>query len=162
MTTTTTSKRTIRLRASRHIGRPASDVWDVIADYGRDPEWRQGVATMAPSAPGLVQVGMTTKEDLTVGGKRYDNEGRVLTVEEGHAFTWETTSGTEARGSRTVEPVSGSNSRVVLTLEVEPSGPERLLVPVLRRMIAGHLRGDLDRLVALLTTCPGDRTAAGR
>jgi uncharacterized protein YndB with AHSA1/START domain len=152
MTTNTTSNRTtIRLSESRHLDRPAADVWAVIADYGRDPEWRHAVTTMAPSAPGLVEVGMTTNEDISFGGRRYHNEGRVVSVEDGLAFSWETTSGTDARGSRSVEPLTATSSRVVLTLEVEPTGAERLLALVVRRMLAAQLRGDADRLVGLLT-----------
>jgi uncharacterized protein YndB with AHSA1/START domain len=133
----------------RRIEAPATDVWALVADYGHDPSWRAGVATMAPSPPGLARVGTTTCEDLRFAGRRYRNEGRVLEVDAGRAFRWETTSGARADGARRVTPLDHGSCEVVLELHVQPTGVERLFAPALRRLLARALSQDADRLVAL-------------
>ena len=56
----------VRSRLSEHIeiDRAAAEVWAVVADYRRDPEWRTDVVTMAPEPADLVAVGTTTAEEL--------------------------------------------------------------------------------------------------
>jgi uncharacterized membrane protein len=141
---------TIDLQRSAEIRRSAAEVWHIVADYERDPEWRRGVVAMAPTPPGPVEVGTTTCEDIRFGGRRYRNGGRVLSLEPERSFAWETTSGIQAEGGRTVVPIADDRCVVELTLRVTPTGVERLLAPVLRRMLDRQLEGDLARLVALV------------
>jgi uncharacterized protein YndB with AHSA1/START domain len=138
------------LTASTTISRPAPDVWAIVADYERDPEWRQGVETMAPSPSGLVIVGTTTAEVLHFGGRTYRNAGEVTEVDPGTAFRWRTTSGTDAEGRRRVQPSSDGSASVTLELTVRPHGIERVLQPLLVRMLRRHLVQDLQRLAALV------------
>jgi uncharacterized membrane protein len=42
----------MRVGGSVAIGRPASQVWAYVADYGNDPSWRAAVTQMRPSVPG--------------------------------------------------------------------------------------------------------------
>jgi Polyketide cyclase / dehydrase and lipid transport len=42
----------IRIEESVKIARPADEVWQAIADYGFDLEWRKGLREMAPDPPG--------------------------------------------------------------------------------------------------------------
>lgn len=125
-------------------------IWDVIADYRRDPEWRTGVISMVPTPAGCVQVGTTTVEDLRLAGKTWRNVGRVTAVTSGQHFSWQTTDGADAHGSRTVESLGPDRSRARLELTVTPHGVERLMAPLLARMLRRNLRRDLARLGALL------------
>jgi uncharacterized protein YndB with AHSA1/START domain len=134
------------LTASTTIDAPASAAWAVVADYGRDPEWRAGVETMAPSPSGPVAVGTTTAEVLHLGGRTYRNGGEVTAVEPGRRFTWRTTSGADADGSRTVRALAEGTCEVTLVLDVRPHGLERLLQPVLIPMLRKGLAADLTRL----------------
>ena len=43
---------TVRVEESVAIARPPAEVWDAIADYGRDREWRGGLRQMTPDPPG--------------------------------------------------------------------------------------------------------------
>jgi uncharacterized membrane protein len=146
---------TFHLTATIAVDRPAAHAWSLLADYERDPAWRAGVATMRPSTTGTVTTDTTTDEDLRFAGRTWRNVGRVTSVEEGRAFTWETTRGADARGARRVDPVDAGTSRVTLDLWVTPHGIERLTAPLLRRMLRSSLRADLDRFKALVEQ--GDR-----
>ncbi|RBY83314.1 SRPBCC family protein [Blastococcus sp. TF02A-26] len=136
----------IELTAAVEVDRPADEVWRLVADYARDPEWRTGVVTMAPSTAGPVVEGTTTAEELHMAGRTWRNTGVVTSVEPGRRFSWRTTSGVEASGSRDVVPLSGGRSRLELRLRVSPTGAQRLLRPLLTRMLRRGLAADADRL----------------
>ena len=128
------------------IDRSAHDVWAVVADYDRDPDWRAGVETMAPSTTGVVMPGTTTDEVLHFGGRTYRNGGIVDTVEEGRRFTWRTTSGVQARGGR--EVIAVDEGTTIVRLELDPTLPG--IKRVLRPMLGRQLAADGARLKALL------------
>jgi Polyketide cyclase / dehydrase and lipid transport len=44
--------RTIHVEESVEIGRTPAVVWERIADYGSDSEWRKGLVEMTPDPPG--------------------------------------------------------------------------------------------------------------
>ena len=136
----------IELTAAVEADRPADEVWRLVADYARDPEWRAGVATMAPSTAGPVVEGTTTAEELRMAGRTWRNTGVVTSVEPGRRFSWRTTSGVPASGSRSVVPRSGGGCRVELALSVTPTGIHRLLRPLLVPMLRRGLAADAERL----------------
>jgi uncharacterized membrane protein len=143
---------TIAITHEIDIDRPAAEVWDVLADYGNDPAWRRGVATMAPEPPGPVRVGTTTAEEMRFGGQTRHNPGEVLAVDPGRSFRWRTLDGgAHAEGSRSVVPLDDGRCRVRLELTVRPHGFDALLAPLLGPMLRRTVRGDLARLQALVT-----------
>ena len=142
------------ITARTTIPRPAESVWAVVADYGRDPEWRAGVETMDPDPTGEVRVGTTTAEILHLAGRTYHNDGVVTEVEPGVRFAWQTLAGADADGSRTVRPLGKGRCEVTLVLTVRPRGLERLLQPVLVPMLRRGQRADLARLARLLAEHP--------
>ena len=144
----------IELTAAVEVDRPADEVWRLVADYARDPEWRAGVATMAPSTSGPVVEGTTTAEELRMAGRTWDNTGVVTAVEPGRRFTWRTTSGVPASGSRTVVPLPGGRCRVELTVSVTAGGALRLLRPLLAPMMRRGLAADAERLRQLAEQRP--------
>lgn len=152
--------REIQLSEHIEIDRPAAEAWAVVADYRRDPEWRTGVVTMAPEPVDLVAVGTTTAEELRMARRTWHNDGVVTAVEPGVRFAWRTTEGADASGSREVEGLGRDRCRVRLTMVVRPHGPERLLRPVLARMLRTNLRGDLERLRTLVRTAAASPAAA--
>ena len=42
---------TITVEESVGIARPPADVWNAIADYGFDAQWRAGLREMSPTRP---------------------------------------------------------------------------------------------------------------
>ena len=134
------------LTASTIIEAPAPAAWAVVADYGRDPEWRDGVETMAPSPSGPVRVGTTTAEVMHLAGRTYRNGGEVTDVHPGQRFAWRTTSGADADGSRSVRALADGSCEVTLVLTVRAHGFQRLLQPVLVPVLRKGLAADLTRL----------------
>ena len=145
----TQTMRQISLRLSREVGRPASEVWAVVADYDNDPLWRAGVATMAPDPSGVVGVGTTTREVMRFAGQTYRNGGVVTSVDLGRAFTWRTTSGIDAEGGRSVEPVDARSCVFTFHVRIRPRGAERWFAPLLRWMLVRAIRADIRRLERL-------------
>lgn len=128
------------------IDAPAALAWSVVADYARDVEWRSGVTRMEPTPTGLVQVGTTTSEEMKVAGKVYRNDGEVVSVDPGARFDWRTTAGASASGHRQVTPIGEGRCQVQLGLNVTPTGVNRLLAPVLGKVLDKGLAGDLRQL----------------
>ena len=142
---------TIEMQAMIEIERPAADVWQVLADYGRDPEWRTGVQAMVPTPAGEAQQGTTTSETLRLAGRTWHNDGEVTSVDPGRRFTWRTVTGADAEGARSVVTTGDGSCLVELELRVRPHGFEKAMAPLLRRMLQKNLRADLARLQALVT-----------
>ena len=142
---------TFHLTASRDVDADAADVWAVLADYHQDPRWRTGVVAMTASTDGTAVAGTTTREELRLAGQTWINDGVIDDVEPGRRLRWHTRQGADANGARSVDPLAPGRCRVTLELEVRPHGAERLLAPVLRRILARNLRRDLDRLATLVT-----------
>jgi uncharacterized protein YndB with AHSA1/START domain len=132
------------------IDRRAQEVWDVLADYRNDHLWRHGVTSMVPTPAGPVRVGTTTDEHMRVAGGRYHNLGLVTAVGPGLRFTWRTTSGADADGSRTVTPTAAHACLVRLELNVRLHGAQRLAAPLFRATLRRNLTGDAGRLRTLV------------
>ncbi|TYB64734.1 hypothetical protein FXF51_19940 [Nonomuraea sp. PA05] len=140
----------IELQEAGEIACPAGRVWAIVADYGRDPHWRNGVETMAPRPEGVVRVGTTTAEVMRFAGRTYRNGGEVVQVEPGRSFAWRTTSGIDAEGGRLVEPLGADRCRFTFHVRVTPRATsEKLLEPVLRWLLRRSVRADIRRLAAL-------------
>jgi uncharacterized membrane protein len=136
------------------VDRPIADVWAVVADYERDPEWRDGVVGMSPSAPGPVRPGTTTAEELHMGGDVWRNRGVVDAVEPGRFFVWHTTEGAQAHGDRRLTPLADGRTRVFMSITVTEPALETLgdeVVDGLRDALQQAVTGDGARLHALLT-----------
>lgn len=67
----------MRIVGSVDIGRPASQVWAYVADYGNDTSWRGGVTQMRQSQPGPAQEGVTTHESLRLLGMTFRTDATI-------------------------------------------------------------------------------------
>ena len=139
----------IELSAQVPVEATPAQVWSILADYARDTEWRAGVGQMTSSPPGPVGAGTLTHERIRVAGRTYRNDGEVVRVAACRRFEWRTTSGAPAWGAREVR-AQGAGSVARLELNVRPRGPERAFAPLLRILLARTLRGDAQRLRALI------------
>lgn len=140
--------KTITITEELTIDRPAEQVWAVLGDYRRDPDWRTGVITMTIDVD-PPRVGAHTVEQLEFGGRTYRNVGELTEVES-LAIRWRTVEGARAHGSRSVRPLQNGRCVARLELVVAPAGAQRLLAPVLSRMLRRNTRADLHRLAALV------------
>ena len=126
-------------------------VWSVVADYERDMEWRKGLTDMTPDPPGPPAVGTKVHEVLKTGGRSYVADSTVTRVGAmTYRFEGSGTLGQLAGGRTVVAGESPSQGVFTYTIEITPSGLNRLLRPIIARTARSGLRGDLDRLRELL------------
>ena len=128
----------------------ATTAWCVVADYSNDPKWRTGVRSMTPEPSGLVWIGTTTTEVMSLAGRTWHINGVVTTVTPSTRFEWRTIDGARASGSRSVTRTNDAQCRIRVETTVVPTGWTRLLTPYLRRLLDQNLRNDLCRLKALI------------
>jgi hypothetical protein len=124
---------------------PADVVWNVVADYARDPDWRRGVR-MRHEPVGLVRDGTRTFEDLKFLGSTHRTLARIDQVIPGHAFRFRSEDGT-VQGYRRVE-TTAAGCRIVLGISVTvPVGP---MAPIVGWLYRREVRGNLRRLAGLV------------
>jgi uncharacterized membrane protein len=150
----------IVMEATVEVDAPAAEAWAVVADYARDAEWRKGVRSMVPTPAGPVRRGTTTVEWLRAAGRTMRNDGEVTAVEDGRRFSWRTTSGVDAEGSREVVPIGDDECRVRLETRVRPPGLLRFL-PGLGRSLRRTLTADAARLRTLIELGGSDEDRTG-
>jgi hypothetical protein len=141
------------------IDRPAGEVWAVLADYTRDPEWRAEVRTMVPTPAGPATAGTRTHETGRLLGSPFETHG--LVVEAGdHWFRWTASGeGSRAAGTRAVEALGPDRCRVVLGYDIGLTGPKRLLNPL---FVAAFRRCARRNLLALRALVEATGPAQGR
>jgi uncharacterized protein YndB with AHSA1/START domain len=143
--------RSLHIEASVRIDRPPADVWDAIADYSFDREWRKGLSEMTPDPPGGPEVGTRVHEVVRNSGRDYVADTVVTEAAPGTSYRFEG-HGTIGRlaGARRVEPSRDGRSVFTYEIELEPQGAMRLLRPVLGSVVRSNLEKDLERLKSLL------------
>jgi hypothetical protein len=142
----------VHVQESVEIGRPANEVWEAIADYGFDREWRKGLLDMTPDPPGGPAVGTKVHEVVRNSGRDYVADTVVTELDPGVSYEF-SGSGTIGglQGGRSVR-TNGDGTGSVFTYDIrlQPQGAMRLLRPVLGPMVRSGLRKDLESLRRLL------------
>jgi carbon monoxide dehydrogenase subunit G len=143
---------TIHVEESVSISRPPAAVWEAIADYGFDREWRKGLREMSPDPPGPPAPGTRVHEVLRSSGRDYVADTVVTEIEPGVSYRFEGsgTMGGLAGGRAVRAAETGTGAVFTYLIELRPEGAMRLLSPVLGPMVRSNLRKDLRRLKALL------------
>jgi uncharacterized protein YndB with AHSA1/START domain len=142
----------VHVEESVQIDRPRPEVWDAIADYAFDLEWRNGLKEMTPDPEGPPAPGTKVHEVVRNSGRDYVADTVVTDLDPGvsYRFAGEGTIGGLA-GGRSVRPAGGGPGAVfTYTIDLQPKGGMRLLGPFLRPMVRSGLRKDLARLKGLL------------
>jgi len=142
----------VRVEESVRIDRSPAEVWEAIADYGFDREWRHGLRDMTPDPPGPPAVGTKVHEVVRTSGRDYVADTVVTELDPGASYRF-TGSGTIGglSGGRSVRPdAAGGGAVFTYTIELEPTGAMRLLAPLLRPLVRSGLTKDLARLRTIL------------
>jgi uncharacterized protein YndB with AHSA1/START domain len=129
------------------IAAPPETVWRVIADYRRDPEWREGVRMTCEPA-GEVCDGTTTCEALRMLGSWHHTVAHIREVEAHRSFRFVSDDG-RVDGTRAVEPRAGG-SRLTVSLRVGVPAPLAPLAPLLGWLFRRRVGRDLARLRRLV------------
>jgi hypothetical protein len=141
----------VQVEESVRINRSPSEVWDAIADYSFDREWRNGLSDMTPDPDGGPEVGTRVHEVVRNSGRDYVADSVVTVVDPGTSYRFEG-SGTIGglKGGRRVDPDGDAAAIFTYTIELEPQGWMRLLRPVLGSLVRAGLKKDLQALKGLL------------
>jgi uncharacterized protein YndB with AHSA1/START domain len=142
----------VHVEESVQIDRPPPEVWDAIANYAFDLEWRNGLKEMTPDPEGPPATGTKVHEVVHNSGRDYVADTVVTELDPGvsYRFAGKGTIGGLA-GGRAVRPdAAGNGSVFTYTIDLEPKGGMRLLRPFLGPMVRSGLKKDLGKLKALL------------
>ena len=142
---------TVRVEESVQIDKSPAEVWEAIANYSLDRQWRNGLLEMAPDPPGGPAVGTKVHEVVRTSGRNYVADTAVTDLDPGvsYRFAGRGTIG-GVGGGRSVRPDDGTGAVFTYTIELEPKGGMRLLRPLLGPMVRSGLRKDLQKLKGLL------------
>ena len=134
------------------ISRPIDEVFAFIADARNRPRWDDSVDTEELTSPEPIGVGSTVRTTLRSMGREY-------------VYTWEIVEH-QAPSRQTIESTSGpfpttleyrltdrdSGTEVEFSLTGRPTGPLRLLQPLIARNTRNNLDRGFARLKEMLET----------
>ena len=135
---------------SRHIDAPAQQVWDVLYDVARWPEWTPTVDSVERLDDGPFGVGSRARLHQP---KLPRAEWEVTEVVDGRSFTWEARGpGMKTIASHEVVPdASGST----VTLSIEQTGPMGAVAALVwRRLTQRYIELEAKSLDARVTRTP--------
>jgi carbon monoxide dehydrogenase subunit G len=142
----------VHVEESVQIDRPPDEVWDAIANYAFDLEWRKGLREMRPDPDGPPAPGTKVHEVVHNSGRDYVADTVVTDLDPRASYRFEG-SGTIGRlaGGRAVRAANGGAGSVfTYTIDLQPKGAMRLLAPFLGSIVRSGLKKDLVRLKSLL------------
>jgi hypothetical protein len=146
----------VRVEESVEITRSPVEVWDAIADYALDLQWRKGLREMSPDPPGGPSPGTRVHEVVNSSGRDYVADTVVTDLDPGvsYRFTGSGTIGGLSGGRAVRADGSGNGAVFTYTIELEPKGGMRLLRPILGRIVRSGLKKDLLKLKTILEARP--------
>src|SRR6516165_6785283 len=142
-------ERLIKMPHAEHvvtIDRPASEVFDYLADGMHNREWRNGVLEIDRTSAAAGE-GATYRQVLAgPGGRRIDGDYRVTVFSPPQRLEFLVTAG-PARPVGVFELADGAGRGTVVrfTLDLRPSGLMKLMTP----MIARQMRREVAQLETL-------------
>lgn len=141
----------MRMSSVVEIERPTDEVFAVISDFSRNPEWQRGMKSAHWTTEPPLRVGSKYDQVASFLGREVITSFEVTAHETGRSVTIESReSSFPIIVTRTVVPVDSNRSRVTADISGEPGRFFRLLGPVLRMMAERSIRGDYQRLRRLL------------
>ena len=143
---------TIRVEESVQIAKPPAEVWEAIADYAFDLEWRKGLREMTPDPPGPPTSGTRVHEVVRTSGRDYVADTEVTALDPGvsYRFAGTGTIGGLSGGRAVRADAPGTGAVFTYTIELQPKGSMRLLGPLLGALVRSGLKKDLQKLKTLL------------
>jgi uncharacterized protein YndB with AHSA1/START domain len=136
------------------INRPASEVFDYLADGTHNRDWRNGVLEIERTSAADGE-GATYRQVLAgPGGRRIDGDYRVTTFDPPHRLEFQVTAG-PARpvGIFELTEASGDSTQVRFVLDVAPTGVMKLMTPMIAKQMRSEV-AQLDTLKAILERTP--------
>jgi carbon monoxide dehydrogenase subunit G len=146
----------LHIEESVQIDRPPAEVWDAIANYAFDLEWRNGLREMTPDPEGPPASGTKVHEVVRSSGRDYVADTVVTDLDPGvsYRFAGSGTIGGLAGGRAVRADGAGTGAVFTYTIDLQPKGAVRLLGPLLGPIVRSGLKKDLGKLKALLDDGP--------
>lgn len=140
----------MEMRSDVEIDRPVDEVFALLADMSRNPEWQQGMVSCTWTSEPPIAVGSTYDQVASFMGKEILTSFAVTEYEAPHRIRIESVVSTFPLDiTRTVEP-RGDGARVQGVIRGEPGGVMKLLAPLMKLQAQRSIRADYQRLKALL------------
>lgn len=137
------------------VGRPAGDVFAVLADFEQNPRWQRGMRECRWTSAPPHGEGSTYEQRARFLGRDVRSAFRVVEHEPGRRVRITSTAGSfPITVTRTVEPLGPRRARVTAVVEGEGGRFFRFAGPLLRPLVARSVRGDYARLRRLLEEGP--------
>jgi uncharacterized protein YndB with AHSA1/START domain len=136
------------------IDRPASDVFDYLADGTHNREWRAGVLEIERTSAAGGE-GATYRQVLAgPGGRRIDGDYRVTVFDPPRRLEFHVTAG-PARPAGVFELTENpdKSTQVRFALDLKPAGLMKLMTPMITRQVRREV-AQLDTLKTVLERTP--------
>ena len=147
----------IQLNETRTIARSPAEVFAFLAELNNFPTWRANLVSFEILTEGPTDVGTRCAEVVQVGPMRATGTCDVTEFSPGRTMAFTATSaGIVYNGRIVVEPCE-KGSRLILTADVHPRGPMKLMQRVLRRKLEGGIQKEASAVRDFLESRPRSR-----
>jgi uncharacterized membrane protein len=133
------------------IERPIDEVSAYVGDPSNAPEWCGHVATAAWETDPPMRLGSRIAFETRLLGRAHHDVHEVVELTPGEQIALRSGEGRfPTRTVATWRPVGWRVTHMTLRVHLEPTGPNRLLGPLVKRSVRNAMRDDLERLKHLL------------
>jgi uncharacterized membrane protein len=133
------------------IDRPATEVFDFVADQTNAPRWQHGLHEVRRITPVPVGVGTEHVFARRFAGINIESRNRYTAYEPGRFVSFEIPSGKiTGKASYLVEPTGDNTSRLISEVHFRVSGLAGLATPVLARVFERDSKKNVAALKELL------------
>jgi uncharacterized protein YndB with AHSA1/START domain len=149
-------KTSLDVEVSAEIQRPAHDVWAVVSDATRFPEWLEEFEEVVQESDGPVGKGAVFHYTLSPGPGDRSAVIEWVAWDPPHRLAWDgpplmsRLGGARPRGTFEVVELAPDRCRFISHYQPELSGALSLLRPILVRWLKKHRTSDTRRLKTLL------------
>jgi carbon monoxide dehydrogenase subunit G len=140
------------------ISRPRDEVFAFIADARNRPSWDDSVDSEELTSPEPIGVGTTVRTKLRSMGREYEYTWEVVEHHPPDRMTIESTSGPMSTTLDYRLDARDGGTAVQFSVTGRPTGPLRLLQPMIARTTKKNLDRGFARLKALLESGAPART----
>jgi uncharacterized membrane protein len=119
------------------IDRPPKDVWRLVGDLDRFPEFFAGITKWEPKTAQRTGVGASYRVLMQIGSIQAGGTLRIIEWDEGRRLGWESETGIQMTGHTEVEP-QGAGTRAHMNVAFTLPGPAGWLVERITGRIVGR------------------------
>ncbi len=141
----------MRLQADIEIERPASEVFEFIANFENNPAWQGGMKSAQFTTPPPHSKGSQYEQVASFLGRPVITRFEVTDLQPGRSITIDSIESTfPIHVTRQVEPLDPGRTRVRATIDGGPEGLMRLFAPLIGWFAQRSVTADYRRLKAHL------------